>query len=56
MKKITNEEKIEKHRFKKEKFYSTYPAFESYSINYDIKRQEVNALLFGYDIGYPSFI
>lgn len=54
--KIAKEEKIEEHRFKKEKFYSSYPAFESYGINYDIKRQEVNVLLFGYDVGYPSFI
>lgn len=61
---IENEERIqqEKERLKKlekikaEEFYSTYPKFKKLDINYDVKRQEVTALLFKFNEQYNSFI
>lgn len=63
-KEIENEEKIqeEKENFRKleelktEEFYSTYPKFKKIDINYDVKRQELNALLFKFNDQYNSFI
>lgn len=47
-------EKLEK--LKREEFYSQYPKFEKIGISYDVKRQDVNALLFKPSNKYPSFI
>ena len=51
------QEKKEKHeKLKKEEFYSKYPKFEKKDIKYDVKRQEVNALLFKHSHKHCSFI
>ena len=63
-KEIENEEIIQKEKeklkklkkLKAEEFYSTYPKFKKLDINYDVKRQEVIALLFKFNEQYNSFI
>lgn len=63
-KEIENEEKIKKEieslkkleKLKAEEFYSTYPKFKILDINYDVKRQQVLALLFKFNDQYNSFI
>lgn len=61
-KEIENEERIQKENFKKleklkaEEFYLTYPKFKKLDINYDVNRQEVNALLLKFNDQYSSFI
>lgn len=63
-KEIENEERIQKEKeslkklekLKAEEFYSTYPKFKKLDINYDVNRQEVNALLFKFNDQYNSFI
>lgn len=49
-----NLRKLEK--LKAEEFYSTYPKFKKIGINYNVKRQELNALLFKFNAQYNSFI
>lgn len=63
-KEIENEEKIQKEieslkkleKLKAEEFYFTYPKFKNLDINYDVKRQQVVALLFKFNEQYNSFI
>lgn len=63
-KEIENEQKIQKEKenlknlekLKAEEFFSTYPKFKKLDINYDVNRQEVNALLFKFNDQYKSFI
>lgn len=50
------EEKVKQEKLRKEAFYSTYPKFEKIGIEYDVKRQEVNGLLFKHSNKYSSFI
>lgn len=50
------EEKEKQEKVRKEAFYSTYPKFEKIGIEYDVKRQEVNGLLFKHNDKYSSFI
>lgn len=50
------EEKVKQKRLKEEAFYSLYPKFETAGIEYNIKRQDVNGLLFKHNDNYPSFI
>ena len=63
-KEIENEERIQKEKeslkklekLKAEEFYLTYPKFKKLDINYDVKRQQVVALLFKFNEQYNSFI
>lgn len=63
-KEIEIEERIQKEKenlkklekLKAQEFYSTYPKFKKLDINYDVKRQEVIALLFKFNEQYNSFI
>lgn len=50
------EEREKQEKLKKEAFYSIYPKFEEMGIAYDVKRQEVNRLLFKKCDKYASFI
>ena len=63
-KEIEYEERIQKEteslkkleKLKAEEFYLTYPKFKKSDINYDVKRQQVVALLFKFNDQYSSFI
>lgn len=63
-KEIENEERIQKEKeilkniekLKAEEFYSTYPKFKQLDIKYDVKRQELTALLFKFNEQYTSFM
>lgn len=50
------QEKERLEKLKREEFYSLYPDFEKKDINYNIMRQDVNALLFKHSDKYSSFI
>lgn len=43
-------------QLKQEEFYAIYPRFKKLAIPYDVKRQEVLALLYKFNEQYNSFI
>lgn len=53
----TDKRSEERRKEKKvQEFYSKYPKFKKIGIQYNINRQDVNALLFKHDNEYTSFI